>query len=89
MPSQPEEGALKNRLKQLAVFLKRIAGKAVETLPVIAGRVVDVILNSFVKPIGLLHGHAWALIVFISGLIGITIGAKSKKADTSLTSRFS
>ena len=52
-----------------------------ETLPAIAGSAVDVIVNILDKPIGLLHGHTWALIVFISGLIGITLGAKSQKVD--------
>ena len=44
-PSKDKEGGLKKWLDRLADALKRLAGKAVEALPAIAGSVVGVVLS--------------------------------------------
>ena len=63
-----DEGILKKLLDRLADALKRLAGKAVEALPVIVGNVVD---TSFLKKaVGFVAEHTWALIVFVAGLVG-------------------
>ena len=56
---QKDELVLKKWLDRLADTLKRLAGKAVETLPVIVGNVVGAILSFLGKAVDLLlniHG---------------------------------
>ena len=72
-----DEGILKKLLHRLADALKRLAGKAVEALPVIVGNVVD---TSFLKKaVGFVAEHTWALIVFAAGLVGWRSMQKVKK----------
>ena len=66
-----DQGVLKNWLDRLEDALKRLPGKAVETLPAIVGSVVGVILSFLGKAIGFVAEHAWALIFFLTGLIGV------------------
>ena len=73
-----DEGILKKLLDRLADALKRLAGKAVEALPVIVGNVVD---TSFLKKaVGFVAEHTWALIVFVAGLVGWWLMQKVKKS---------
>ena len=72
-----DEGILKKLLDRLADALKRLAGKAVEALPVIVGNVVG---TSFLKKaVGFVAEHTWALIVFVAGLVGWWLMQKVKK----------
>ena len=66
-------------LDRLADALKRLAGKAVEALPAIVESVVVVILSFLGKAVGFVAEHAWALIVFVVGLIGVWLMQKVKK----------
>ena len=66
-------------LGRLADALKRLAGKAVEALPAIVESVVGVILSFLGKAVGFVAEHAWALIVFVVGLIGVWLMQKVKK----------
>ena len=61
---------LKKWLDRLADALRRLAGKAAEALPSIVGSVVGAILGFLGKTVGFFAKHAWALIVFVAGLIG-------------------
>ena len=70
---QKDEGALKKWLSRLADTLKRLARKAVESLPAIVGSVVDAILSFLGKAVGFIAEHTWALIVFAAGLIGVRL----------------
>ena len=74
-----EEGVLKKWLDRLANALKRLAGKAVEPLPAIAGSVVGAILSFLGKGVGFVAEHTWALIVFVAGLAGWWLMQKVKK----------
>ena len=56
--SQKDEGFLKNRLNRLGDALKRLAGKAVETLRTIMGSVVDVILSFLGNTVGFVAKNA-------------------------------
>ena len=66
-----DEVILTKWLDRLTNVLKRLAGKAFETLPVIMGSVVGAILIFLGKAVGFVVEHAWALIVFAAGLIGV------------------
>ena len=69
---------MKKWLDRLADALKRLAGKAVEALPVIVGNVVG---TSFLKKaVGFVAEHTWALIVFVAGLVGWWFMQKVKKS---------
>ena len=57
-------------MNRLADVLKRLAGKAAEELPAIAGSVVGSILSFLGKSARYVPKITWALIVFIAGLIG-------------------
>ena len=70
-PPSKNEGVFKKWLDRLADELKRIAGKAVETLPSIVGSVVGAILSFLGKAVGFVAEHTLAVIVFASGLIGV------------------
>ena len=65
-----DEGVLKKWLDRLANALKRLAGKAVESLPAIVGSVVGSILSFLVKASGFVAEHTWVLIAFVAGLSG-------------------
>ena len=64
-------GTLKKWLDRLADALKRLTGKAIEALPAIVGSVVGAILSFLGKAVGFVAEHTWALIVFVTGLIGV------------------
>ena len=64
------KGVLKKWLVRLADALKRLAGKAVEALPVLVGSFVGAILSFIEKTVGFIAKHTWALIVFVVGLVG-------------------
>ena len=74
-----DEGILKKWLDRLAYALKRLAGKAVEALPDIAGSVFCAILSFLGKTVGFVAKHTWALIVFVAGLVGWWLIQKVKK----------
>ena len=70
--SPPEdEGVLKKWLSRLPDALKRLAGKAIEALPAIVGSVAGAILSFLGKAVGFVVQHAWALIAFAAGRIGV------------------
>ena len=56
-------------LYRLGDALERLAGKAVEALPVIVGSVVGAILSFLGKPVGFVTDHTWALIVLLQDLL--------------------
>ena len=65
-------------LNRLADALKRLAGKAVEALPAVVESVVGAILSFLGKAVGFVADHTWTLIVFVAGLIGVSMAnAKS------------
>ena len=66
---------MKKWLERLADVLKRLAGKAVESFPV-----VGVILSFLAKTVGFVAEHKWALIVFVAGLVGWWLMQKVKKS---------
>ena len=76
-----DEEALKKWLDRLAHALKRLAGKAVETLPAIVGSVVCAILSFLEKAaFGFVAEHRWVLIIFVAGLVGVWLMQKVKKS---------
>ena len=74
-----DEEALKKWLNRLADALKRLAGKAVEALPVIVESVVGAILSFLGNATRFVVEHTWALIVFIAGLTGLWLMEKVSK----------
>ena len=66
-----DKGTLKKWLDRLEDALKRLAGKAIEALPAIVGSVAGAILSFHGNAVGFVAEHAWALIVFVAGLIGV------------------
>ena len=70
---------LKKWLDRLADTIKRLVGKTVEALPAIVGSVVDSILSFLGKAVGFVAEHAWALIVFVEGFVGVWWMQKVKK----------
>ena len=64
-------------LGRLVDALKRLAGKAVEPLPVIVGSVAGAIL-SFLG-VGFAAEHAWTLTVFAAGLISAWLMQRVQK----------
>ena len=79
-PPLNDEGVLKKWLDRLANALKRLAGKAVETLPAIIGSVVGAILSFLGKAVGFVAGHTLALTVFVARLVGWWLMQKVKKS---------
>ena len=79
LPPKDEE-ALKKWLDRLANALKRLAGKAVESLPVIVGSFAGAILSFLGKAVGFVAEHTMALIVFVAGLVGWWLMQKVKKS---------
>ena len=71
---------MKKWLDRLADAPKRLVGKAVEVLPGIAGSVVGVILSFLGEAIGFVAEHTWAVIVFVAGLVGVSLMQKVKKS---------
>ena len=67
---------MKKWLDRLADALKRLTGKTVESLLVIVGSAVVAILSFLGKTIGFVAEHTKALIVFITGLIGVWLMQK-------------
>ena len=79
--SPPEhDGVLKKCLDRLANALERLARKAVEVLPAIAGSVVGAILSFLGKTVGLVVERTKALIFFPAGLVGWWLTQKVKKS---------
>ena len=78
-PPSKNEGVFKKWLDRLADALKRLAGKAVETLPSIVGSVVGAILSFLGKAVGFVAEHTLAVIVFASGLIGVWLMQRLKR----------
>ena len=74
-----EDGASKKWLNRLADALKRLAGKAVEALPVIVGSVFGAVLSFLGKAVGFVAERTWSLIVFVAGLIGVWLMQKVLK----------
>ena len=75
-----DKETLKKWLDRLANALKRLAGKAVETLPAIIGSVVGAILSFLGKAVGFVAGHTLALTVFVARLVGWWLMQKVKKS---------
>ena len=70
-PASKDRETLKKWLNRLVNALKRLAGKAAETLPAIVESVVGAILSFLGRPVGFVDEHTWALIVFVVGsLVG-------------------
>ena len=74
-----DKGVLNKSLNRLTDTLKRLAGKATEALPAIAGSVVGAILNFLSKAAGFTAEHKWALIVFVAGIICVCLMQRVKK----------
>ena len=74
-----DDGVLKKWLDRLADALKRLSGKAVETLPAIVGSVAGALLSFLGKDVGFVAEHTWALIVFVAGRIGVWLMQRVKK----------
>ena len=64
--SPKDKGTLKNLLNKLPNPLKRLAWKAVESLPAIVGNVVRVTLRLLGKAAGFTAEHIWGLIVLVA-----------------------
>ena len=75
-----DEGVLKKWLDRLADALKKLAGKAVETLPAIVRSAIGAILSFLGKAVGFVAEHTWTLIVFAVGLVGWWLMQKVKKS---------
>ena len=75
-----DEGILKIWLEMLANALKRLTGKAVETLPATVGSAVGAISIFLGKTVGFVAEHTWALIIFVAGLVGVWLMQKVKKS---------
>ena len=76
-----DKGVLKKWLDRLADALKRLAGKAVATLPAIVGSVIGETLSFLEKAIGFVAEHTWVLIVFVAGLVGWWLMQKVRKTS--------
>ena len=79
-----DEGVLKKWLDSLADALKKLAGKAVETLPAIVQSAVGAILSFLGKAVGFVAEHTWTLIVFAVGLVGWWLMQKVKRSYAQL-----
>ena len=66
-------------LGRLVDALKRLAGKAVEPLPVIVGSVAGAILSFLGKGVGFAAEHTWTLTVFAAGLISAWLMQRVQK----------
>ena len=71
---------MKKWLDRLAEALKRLAGKTAKALPGIVGNVVGAALSFLGKITEFVAEHAWALIVFVAGLVGWWLMQKVKKS---------
>ena len=67
---------VKDVLQRLANALKCLAGKAAAALPGIIRSVTDAVLNYLSKAVGFFAKNTWAVIVFITGIIGYWIYEK-------------
>lgn len=67
---------VKDVLQRLANALKRLAEKAAAAFPGIIGSVIGVVLNYLSKTVGFFTKNTWAVIVFITGIIGYWIYEK-------------
>ena len=67
---------VKDVLQRLANALKRLAGKAAAALPGIIGSIIGAVLNYLSKAVGFFAKNTWAVIVFITGIIGYWIYEK-------------
>ena len=70
---------MNNLLNRLADALKILAGKAIEALPAIVGSAVGAFLSFLSTAAGFVAEHAWALIAFVAGLVGVWLMQKVKK----------
>ena len=70
---------MKKWLDRLADALKRLAGKAAETLPAIIGSVVSATLSFLEKAVGFVAEHTCALVVFVAGFISWWLMQRDKK----------
>ena len=72
-PPPKDEAGLKewirNKLKSLALLLRKLGIKAAEALPDIIGGIISWILNSTKDVVGWVSQNLWALVVGIEGLI--------------------
>ena len=75
---------MKKWLDRLADALKKLAGKAVETLPAIVRSAVGAILSFLGKAVGFVAEHTWILIVFAVGLVGWWLMQKVKRSYAQL-----
>ena len=64
---------------RLAGALQRLARKDVEGLNAIVGSAIGAILSFLGMAVGFVAEHTWALIVFVTGLIGVWLMQKVKK----------
>ena len=78
-PPSKNEGVLNKWFNRLAGALKRLAGKVVEALTAIVGSAIGAISSFLGMAVGFVAEHTWALIVFVTGLIGVWLMQKVKK----------
>ena len=74
-----DEGTLKKWLNKLADALKRLVGKGVEALPAIVLSVLGAILSFLGQAVGFVAENTWALIIFVTGVIGVWLMQKVLK----------
>ena len=67
---------VKDVVQHLANALKRLAGKAAAALPGIIGSIIGAVLNYLSIAVGFFAKNTWAVIVFITGIIGYWIYEK-------------
>ena len=74
-----DEAALNKWLNRPADTLKRLAGKALESLPAVVGSVVGAVSSFLGKTVGFVAEQTWAIILFVAGLIDVRLMQKVKK----------
>ena len=70
-PPEDEKGVkewIRNKLKALAMLLRRLGVKAAEALPGINGAILSWILNRAADVVGWISQNLWALVLKIGGL---------------------
>ena len=78
-PPKDENGVkewLRNKLKALALLLRRLGMKAAEALPGIIGVIISWVLNRAAEVVGWVSQNLWALVVGIRDLLNIYMVTK-------------
>ena len=73
---------IRNKLKALALLLRKLGMKAAEALPGIIGGIISWILNRAKDVVGWVLQNLWALVVGVGGLIYTYMGSWSDPGPT-------